>query len=101
VLSILSPQESSKLERKTLTFAIKTVEICIDDKLSTTSMYTLMKMWQIYSRKHLLMISIWSSQKRWVYGNLRLDLRLVLLFFVYMDSHPQAMLVLFPCSLVT
>ena len=37
--------------------------------------------------------------------NLRLDLRLSFSwnmdFFVYMDGHPQAMVVLFPCSLAT
>jgi len=63
-------------------------------------MYTQTKMWQIYSRKHLLKISIRSLQKQLVYSNWRsiggcenTD------FFVYMDGHPQATVVLFPCSL--
>jgi hypothetical protein len=53
-------------------------------------------MWQIYSRK------------QWVYDQLEVNLRLSYFFlfgntdfFVYMDGHPQATVVLFPCSLAT
>jgi len=55
-------------------------------------------MWQIYSRKHLLKTAIRSSRKRWAYcnggcGNTD--------FFVYMNGHPQATVVLFPRSPAT
>ena len=71
VLSLLSPWESSKLKLSTLTFAITTVEIFIDDELLTTPTYTQTKMWQTYSQKHLQNISLGSVQKQWVYGNWR------------------------------
>ena len=98
LLSPSSPLESSTLELNTSVFAITSVRICIINWLSTTSTHTETKMWKTYSRKHLLMLSIRSSLKQWVNGSggfRHIDL------FPYIDGHPQATVVLFPCSHAT
>jgi len=111
-LTLWSARKSLMFEQNTATFAITTVEICKDDKQSTTATYTQTKMLQIYSPNHLLKISICISSEQWVYGNWRsfggwfmVRFKVVcswnMDFFVYIDDHPQGMVVHFPYSLAS